>query len=846
MVTLPANVSLDAIHVEGRDLVIALPDGTTLVIVDGAIYVPQLVLNGVEIPAINVAALLIGQEPQPAAGLPQSSGGNFAVPVGGIGPGIGIGDLLPPTALSFSAPEFRELEAALDDDDQPGISIITPQNPAGAINATASVDEAGLPARPGESPGSEAAANSEITTGTIVFTALDTPATISINNVLITGVGQTVTTADGVLAITAIRDGAIDYQYTLADNTSGDNTSDLFTVVVTDEDGDTAQGTLTVAIVDDVPTALPDIDSVTAGAPGGTVSQPASVDFDSDAAFSTLQPGGQAMLLPGLTLEAVGGVLDRFLGVSVLSPSDGAPGQGWTREIDAYNDNAEGLRLTFAAPQSQIVLTLYQLYQERGFVPTPNVEKVNLTVRFADGSSTTLSVAATQTAQPGEAIVTLDASAFAGRTILGVDLAPDLSTPTLAADASQAIRDTYNATHPFSEFTLKGVTYTVASTTPPDISIADGNVLTGTGGTDPNATDGIADVLGADGATVTGVGTGFSAVPVGNIGVAFAGNYGALTLNADGSYSYLLDNQNAAVSGLQSGGTLVDRFTYTVTDGDGDQSSATLTITIDGRTSMLGGSGISQMATNALASRIDAAFASSSALAATLLVASAASVAAEPISTVHDTSKTADAADTADMGTTTASVATLATAHSGPASTSPAESDAGAASALRPEATQYSSDVEATRIKAGADDLHSHSAQRSDHPIQPDDAQQPHQASASSPLALLDIGEIALPSEQKAPPGEAQNVQPPAPNSTVAEVVADALHGGAHSPDLHALLDSLAPAREAMPHVALGGDHGGPAISGHELAAIIAAGMDHSILAMAASGHDGVTSVAHA
>jgi hypothetical protein len=198
------------------------------------------------------------------------------------------------------------------------------------------------------------------------------------------------------------------------------------------------------------------------------------------------------------------------------------------------------------------------------------------------------------------------------------------------------------------------------------------------------------------------------------------------------------------------------------------------------------------------------------------------------------------------MGTTTVPVATLATAHSGPASTSPAENDAGAAPTLRPEATHSSSDVEATRTRASADDLHSHSAQRSDHPIQPDDAQQPHQASASSPLALLDIGEIALPSEQKAPPGEAQNVQPPAPNSTVTEVIADALHGGVHGPDLHALLDSLAPAREAMPHVALGGDHGGPAISGHELAAIIAAGMDHSILAMAASGHDGVTSVAHA
>ena len=45
-----------------------MPDGTQMVIIDGAVFVPQLVLGGVEVPATNLAALLIGQEPQPAAG----------------------------------------------------------------------------------------------------------------------------------------------------------------------------------------------------------------------------------------------------------------------------------------------------------------------------------------------------------------------------------------------------------------------------------------------------------------------------------------------------------------------------------------------------------------------------------------------------------------------------------------------------------------------------------------------------------------------------------------------------------------------------------------------------------
>ena len=70
VVTLPPGVGLDDIRVVGRDLVVTLPDGTQLVIVDGAVFVPQLVLDGVQVPPVNLAALLIGQEPVPAAGGP--------------------------------------------------------------------------------------------------------------------------------------------------------------------------------------------------------------------------------------------------------------------------------------------------------------------------------------------------------------------------------------------------------------------------------------------------------------------------------------------------------------------------------------------------------------------------------------------------------------------------------------------------------------------------------------------------------------------------------------------------------------------------------------------------------
>ncbi|WP_027468745.1 retention module-containing protein, partial [Deefgea rivuli] len=54
---------------------------------------------------------------------------------------------------------------------------------------------------------------------------------------------------------------------------------------------------------------------------------------------------------------------------------------------------------------------------------------------------------------------------------------------------------------------------------------------------------------------------------------AIAGEYGTLTIHADGSYSYTLNYNNTAVNALDDDSTpLTDTFTYTVTDGDLDDS----------------------------------------------------------------------------------------------------------------------------------------------------------------------------------------------------------------------------------------------------------------------------------
>lgn len=76
--------------------------------------------------------------------------------------------------------------------------------------------------------------------------------------------------------------------------------------------------------------------------------------------------------------------------------------------------------------------------------------------------------------------------------------------------------------------------------------------------------------------TVVGVATG-------SVGAVVSGTYGSVTIQADGSYVYNVDNSNAAVEALRTASdTLQDTFTYTIRDAAGAESTAQLIITIQG------------------------------------------------------------------------------------------------------------------------------------------------------------------------------------------------------------------------------------------------------------------------
>ena len=73
----------------------------------------------------------------------------------------------------------------------------------------------------------------------------------------------------------------------------------------------------------------------------------------------------------------------------------------------------------------------------------------------------------------------------------------------------------------------------------------------------------------------------------GNVGASLAGEYGHLTLNANGGYSYVADN-SAAIAAAATGSHLHDVFGYTASDGLGGAANASLDITIN-RLPMAGG-----------------------------------------------------------------------------------------------------------------------------------------------------------------------------------------------------------------------------------------------------------------
>src|SRR5262249_23572816 len=495
------------------------------------------------------------------------------------------------------------------------------------------VFEKGLPARGGEPEGSgeEAAPGpngdpSETTNGTITFTQGDGPAVVTIGGIAVSG-GETIAGASGTLTIDSVSAGSVSYHYTLTDNTSGDNTHDDFAVVVTDTDGDKATGTLVINIVDDVPTARPDTDSIAAGsfgpATGNVITDaegdggkdtvgadnahvsavssnnvPANSDNTADAG-NNFQVDGQYGKLTinedgsySYTRNAgtPGGVSDQF--TYTLTDGDGDTSQ--TTLTISIGDNTPTLHVPTGDEAGHVV-------NEKG-LPARGGEPEGSGEEAAPGAngdpSETTAGTITFTQGDGPATVTIGGVAVTavGQTFTG-------SFGTLTIDSIGAgtigyhytLADNTDATVPAQTHDDFAVVVTDtdgdkasstlvisivddAPTARPDTDSTTaghtetGNVITGVG-TTSGATG--KDTVGADNAHATAIASNnipanTDNVPDGSNNFQVVGQFGTLTLNADGSYSY---HANSNVTGT-------DVFKYTITDGDGDTSQTTLTIDV--------------------------------------------------------------------------------------------------------------------------------------------------------------------------------------------------------------------------------------------------------------------------
>jgi hypothetical protein len=154
--------------------------------------------------------------------------------------------------------------------DDSGVCIALPTCPADTT-----VNEAGLPARGSEPAGSDAASDSEQTSGIVTITAKDTIQSLDIaGHELSLGdlkdLGTTpfkIADTTGELTLTGFDEGtgALSYTYVLKDNTAGEGQSVSFDITVKDLDDDQKTATLTINIKDDEPTANCDQISAVAG-----------------------------------------------------------------------------------------------------------------------------------------------------------------------------------------------------------------------------------------------------------------------------------------------------------------------------------------------------------------------------------------------------------------------------------------------------------------------------------------------------------------------------------------------------------------------------------------------------
>ncbi len=419
---------------------------------------------------------------------------------------------------------------------------------------------------------------------------------------LVLGSGVTVvggndqSNATGTLHVDA--DGKFTYTLTSPINSgaaAGANTvadSQVFNVTIKDADGNTATDTIKISIKDDIPTADPDSNSVNSGAT-------ATGNVESDDTFGADGKSGN-------------GVVGVAAGTDTSSPVLTGTGAMITTSLGKLTLNDDGSYTYVANPnKGGVDHFVYTIKDGDGDLSTTTLDiTVNQVVLKTDTQSATVDEAALDLTQdPGDlAAGTVTGSnsgssneTKTGQLVLGSGVTvvggndQSNATGTLHVDADGKF--TYTLTSPINSGAVAGAN-TVADAQTFNVTIQDafGNTATDTikisikddiptADPDTNAVNSGAtatgnvesdDTFGADGKSGNGVvgvaaGNDTSSPVLTGTGAVITTSLGKLTLNDDGSYTY--------VANPNTGG--VDHFVYTIKDGDGDLSTTTLDITVN-------------------------------------------------------------------------------------------------------------------------------------------------------------------------------------------------------------------------------------------------------------------------
>ncbi|OWJ92434.1 hypothetical protein B6S59_20575 [Pseudomonas sp. A46] len=532
-----------------------------------------------------------------------------------------------------------------DDDGDPSSSTLTltligsndiptvEVNFPGSEGGAAQVFEQGLPG------GSSAGDGSTVVNGTFTVADADGLAnlkTLSVGSLsldlgtqsLDSLVGQSFTTAHGTMQITGYSNGTYSFTYTLTEATTdaAGLETDGFLINVGDGSG-TASATVTIEIVDDLPTANADSRSLTEnGEPASVTGNVLDNDVggaDQPKAFTSWNgvagatPGEGGSLLVNTPYGLVTLFADGRYSFTLANGSAAVEGLDQGQQVslqyaysmrDGDNDPSDST-LTLTITGSNDVPTievstpngqgdLAQVF-EKGLAngssagDGSNITTGSFTVGDSDGLDdlSSLSVGS----------LTLDLTSNPFSALVGQSFTTAHGTVQITGYSNGTYSFAYTLTEATTDAAgpeTDGFTITVSDGIAPPVSApvtieivddlptanADSRSLTENG--EPASVTGNVldnDVGGADQPKSFTSWNGVAGATPGEGGSLLVNTpYGLVTLFADGRYSFTLANGSAAVEGLDQGQQVSLQFAYSMRDGDNDPSDSTLTLTITG------------------------------------------------------------------------------------------------------------------------------------------------------------------------------------------------------------------------------------------------------------------------